>query len=98
IARGQNMYKKYRSVLEKVGREYGVQPQYIVALWGIETYYGTYTGGFGVVEALATLAFDGRRSQYFRGELLDALSILDDGHIKVADMKGSWAGAMGQCQ
>jgi len=98
IERGRKMFRENRALLEKVGKKYGVQPQYIVALWGIETYYGTYTGGFGVVEALATLAYDGRRSSYFRGELLDALKILEDGHIKVADMKGSWAGAMGQSQ
>lgn len=98
IARGQKMFRENREILEKVGKKFGVQPQYIVALWGIETYYGTYTGGFGVVEALATLAYDGRRSSYFRGELMDALKILEEGHIKVADMKGSWAGAMGQSQ
>lgn len=98
IARGQKMYRENREALEKVSKKFGVQPQYIVALWGIETYYGKHTGGFSVVEALATLAYDGRRSSYFRGELLDALKILEEGHIKVADMKGSWAGAMGQSQ
>lgn len=98
VSRGQKMYRENRALLEKVGKKYGVQPQYIVALWGIETYYGKHTGGFDVVEALATLAYDGRRSSYFRGELLDALKILEEGHIKVADMKGSWAGAMGQSQ
>src|SRR5690606_4138072 len=84
--------------LEKISTQYGVQPQYIIALWGIETSYGANTGGFGTVGALATLAHDGRRSDFFREELLLALRILDEGHITPERMKGSWAGAMGQNQ
>ena len=87
-----------KPLLEKVARKYRVQPRFIVALWGVETRYGTYTGGFPVIAALATLAYDGRRSDYFRGELLKGLTILDEGHIAPADMMGSWAGAMGQSQ
>ena len=70
----------------------------VVAIWGMETNYGTNTGGFGVIEALATLAWDGRRSAYFRSELLAALRVLDGGHIPPERMRGSWAGAMGQPQ
>ena len=70
----------------------------VVAIWGVETNYGANTGGFGVVEALATLAWDGRRSKYFRDELLAALRVLDAGHISPERMRGSWAGAMGQPQ
>ena len=70
----------------------------MVAIWGVETNYGTNTGGFGVIEALATLAWDGRRSAYFRSELLAALRVLDGGHIPPERMRGSWAGAMGQPQ
>src|SRR5690606_41303639 len=81
-----------------VGEKYGVQPRFIVALWGIETDFGRITGGFQVVPALATLAHDGRRSAFFRKELLDALHILDEGHVSAAAMEGSWAGAMGQSQ
>lgn len=69
-----------------------------MALWGLETSYGAYTGGFSVIQALATLAYDERRSTYFRGELIQALKIVDAGHIKAEEMQGSWAGAMGQCQ
>lgn len=91
-------YAEHRKLLEEVGRKYGVQPRFIVALWGIETNFGQNTGGFSVVQALATLAYDGRRSDYFRGELMNALKIIDAGHISAAAMRGSWAGAMGQNQ
>ncbi|MFN4282887.1 MAG: lytic transglycosylase domain-containing protein [Alphaproteobacteria bacterium] len=91
-------YAEHKALLDEVGRKYGVQPRFIVALWGIETNFGQNTGGFSVVQALATLAYDGRRSAYFRGELLNALKIIDAGHISAASMRGSWAGAMGQNQ
>lgn len=98
IEKGKTKYLNHRATLEKIGAQYGVQPQYIVALWGLETSYGGYTGGFEIIPALATLAHDGRRSDFFRSELINALKIIDQGHISVADMKGSWAGAMGQSQ
>jgi membrane-bound lytic murein transglycosylase B len=98
IATGRRKLTQNRALLNDVYRIYGVPPHMIVALWAIETDFGRLTGGFKVVPALATLAHDGRRSAFFRKELLDALTILDEGHIKPADMAGSWAGAMGQCQ
>lgn len=98
IQRGREMMAQHRDLLDEIGQHYGVQPRFIVALWGIETNYGKNTGGYSVVNALATLAFDGRRSQYFRTELLNAFKILQDRHIPLEAMKGSWAGAMGQCQ
>ncbi|HOO82294.1 MAG TPA: lytic murein transglycosylase [Alphaproteobacteria bacterium] len=98
IDQGRTMYRKHRAELERAARKYGVPANYIVALWGIETNYGSNTGGFKVVPALATLAHDGRRAEFFRNELMYALKILDQGHISPADMKGSWAGAMGQNQ
>lgn len=98
IAKGKERLAKYRSLLNSVSAEYGVPPQMIVALWGIETDFGRLTGGFQVVPALATLAHDGRRSNFFRKELMNALTIIDQGHVRAADMMGSWAGAMGQCQ
>ena len=98
IEKGQQKFLENRALLEEVGRKYGVQPRFIVALWGIETDFGRISGGFPVIGALATLAYDGRRSDYFRRELMDALRILDQGHISVAEMMGSWAGAMGQSQ
>lgn len=98
IKKGREMLAKNRTMLEEIGRHYGVSPQYIVALWGIETNYGSNTGGFDIVQALATLAWEGRRSSFFTKELLEALQILDQGHVGYHDMKGSWAGAMGQNQ
>lgn len=98
IAQGREMMAQHRDLLHQVGQRYGVQPRFIVALWGIETFYGKNSGGYRIVDALATLAFDGRRSQYFRTELLNALRILQDGHTSLDTMKSSWAGAMGQCQ
>lgn len=96
--RAAEEFSANRSMLEKIGAQYGVQPEYIVALWGIESNFGENTGNFAVVESLATLAYDGRRSDYFRGELLRSLQIIDEGHISFDAMSGSWAGAMGQCQ
>ena len=98
VERAQRLYADNRPVLEEVGRKFGVQPRFIVALWGIESDFGRITGGFSVVPALVTLAYDGRRSAYFRTELLNALRIIDAGHITADLMKGSWAGAMGQSQ
>ncbi len=89
---------KHRKLLKFIAAKYGVQPRFIVALWGIETDFGRNTGGFGVIEALATLAYDGRRANFFRSELLAALQILDERHIAPDAMRGSWAGAMGQSQ
>jgi membrane-bound lytic murein transglycosylase B len=90
--------RENRTVLEAVGKKYGVQPRFIVALWGIESDFGRRTGDFSVVASLATLAYDGRRSEFFRKELLDALHILEERHVSADRMIGSWAGAMGQNQ
>jgi len=98
IAQGRRLYREHKALLDRTSAKYGVQPQYIVALWGVETSYGNNTGGFGVIQALATLAYDGRRSKFFRSELMNALKIIDEGHISARKMKGSWAGAMGQNQ
>jgi membrane-bound lytic murein transglycosylase B len=98
IATAQQRLAENRALLEEVGKRYGVQPRFIVALWGIESDFGRLTGGFPVVGALATLAYDGRRSAFFRSELIAALKILDHGDITPEEMRGSWAGAMGQSQ
>jgi membrane-bound lytic murein transglycosylase B len=87
-----------RVLLDGIWRRFNVEPRFVVALWGIESDFGKVTGNYMVVSALATLAYDGRRSSYFRGELISALRILDQGHIRPDNMTGSWAGAMGQCQ
>lgn len=98
INRGQALLRQYAVLLEEVRQSYGVQPHYLVSFWAIESNYGRATGGFSVLQALATLAFDPRRADFFRTELLTALKIIDDGHIAVENMSGSWAGAMGQLQ
>lgn len=98
VADGRKMKRRYPTWLGRVEQRYGVQQRFILALWGIETSYGRHPGNFPVIQSLATLAYDGRRAEYFRRELLDALRILDAGHIRLQRMKGSWAGAMGQCQ
>ena len=98
IKKGRVKYQENRDLLEEIGGKIGVQPRFIVALWGIETDFGRVTGGFKVIPALATLAHDGRRSAFFRKELLNALQILHEGHIAPKEMMGSWAGAMGQSQ
>lgn len=98
LERGRKMLKEHRVLLEAVEKQYGVPPRFLVAFWGLETNFGSFLGGFPVVGSLATLAYDERRSSFFRSQLLDALRIIDEGSVKVADMKGSWAGAMGHMQ
>jgi len=87
-----------RVLLDAISRRYNVEPSIIVALWGLESDFGRLPGNFPTISALATLTYDGRRGAYFRSELIAALRILDQGHIQVEDMTGSWAGAMGQPQ
>ncbi|CAA7617447.1 Membrane-bound lytic murein transglycosylase B [Candidatus Terasakiella magnetica] len=98
VEEGRRKLAENRVLLEAIEKRYGVQPRFVVALWGIETGFGRNTGGMSVVSSLATLAYDGRRSKYFKTELMNALTILDQGHIEPEAMIGSWAGAMGQCQ
>lgn len=98
VKKGRELLKEHRTLLNKIAAEYKVQPRFIISLWGIETSYGAFLGGHHVIQALATLAYDGRRADLFRRELIAALRILDRGDIDLDAMKGSWAGAMGQCQ
>ncbi len=98
VEKGRERLRENRVLLERIAEKYRVQPRFVVALWGIETDFGRLTGSFKVIDALVTLAYDGRRSEYFRRELMDALTILDEGHISNENMLGSWAGAMGQNQ
>ena len=98
IEEGQRMLAEHGELLRSVGKRYGMPPELLAAVWGIESNYGRTQGNFGVVQALATLAYDGRRASMFRSELLNALRILDQGHVEIGAMKGSWAGAMGQLQ
>ena len=98
VRRAREMAATHRAVLDKVGKAYGVQPRYLVAVWGLESNFGRFTGVRPTVQALATLAFDGRRGTLFRNELFDALRIVERGHASLTALKGSWAGAMGQPQ
>jgi membrane-bound lytic murein transglycosylase B len=98
IRKGRKLLNQHRDLLENIRDRYGVQPRFLVAIWGLESHFGTYLGKFPVISAVATLAYDARRSTFFRAELLSALKILDEGHIDVPNMQGSWAGAMGQLQ
>lgn len=98
IARGLEKMAEHRDLLRAVSTRYGVQPRFIAAIWGLETNYGATSGTMNVLQSLATLAWDRRRPDYFRGQLLSALKIIDDGHIAADQMIGSWAGAMGQSQ
>ena len=98
VKQGRDLMWKHRKLLKRVQKRYGVPPRFLVAFWGMESAYGRYTGDLPVVAALATLAHDRRRSDFFRAQLLDTLRILDADYIALEQMKGSWAGAMGQLQ
>jgi membrane-bound lytic murein transglycosylase B len=98
ITTGRAAFQNHRTLLRRVEDMYGVSPGVIMGIWGLESSYGTELGGFHVVQALATLAWEGRRATFFRGELLAALRILDHGDVTPAHMTGSYAGAMGQPQ
>jgi membrane-bound lytic murein transglycosylase B len=98
VNQAQALYEKHYDELQRIGKEYGVQPRFIVALWGVESNFGAHMGRYSVIDALSTMAYEGRREEFFRKETMAALQILQQGHIKADEMKGSWAGAMGQCQ
>lgn len=98
VKTAREMFAKHRALLEEVGDRYGVSPRIIVGVWGLESNFGRFSGIRPTVAALATLAWDPRRAAFFRGELFDALEILNRGDIDLAHMRGSWAGAMGQVQ
>jgi membrane-bound lytic murein transglycosylase B len=98
VRAGKEQLAENRPLLEAVSARYGVPPKFILALWGMETSYGKAPGNFPVVGSLATLAYDGRRAAFFRGELIDALKIIDQRGVPPEQMRGSWAGAMGQTQ
>ncbi|CCE02461.1 lytic murein transglycosylase [Bradyrhizobium sp. STM 3809] len=98
LTRGSNMLKQYGSVLSRIEQSYGVPGEVLVAIWGLETDFGVNVGKFPTIRALATLAYDCRRAEQFRGELLDALRIVDRGDLQPAEMRGAWAGEIGQTQ
>ena len=98
IKNGQNELSENKELLDNIAKKYSIPANVIVALWGMETSYGENTGSFDIISALTTLAYDGRRSEFFRGELINALKIMETEKMPVDDFQGSWAGAFGQCQ
>ncbi|MFS2225589.1 lytic transglycosylase domain-containing protein [Pantoea sp. B65] len=98
ISEARDNFQRYQPALHRVSQRYGVAPQYIVALWAMESNFGKIQGREDIISALSTLAFEGRREAFFTKELIAALQIIQQGHISAAEMKGSWAGAMGQNQ
>ena len=98
IALGRALLQEHDAVLTQVENQYGVPKQILVAFWGLETHYGANKGNISLPSALMTLAYEGRREAFFRGQLLDAMRIVDAGHSSVAGLRGSWAGAMGNMQ
>lgn len=98
VRRGRALATRHRSLLRRIQSEHEVQPRFLLAIWGIETRFGGNMGRTPIFQALATLAWEPRRSDFFRDELFDALTIASKGYIKPSQMKGSWAGAMGHPQ
>lgn len=98
IANGKAALRQNRRLLEQIEARYGVEKEVVVAVWGLESSYGTYRGDTPLIEALATLAFDGRRGSFFEGQLIAALKIVQAGDVDPRQMTGSWAGAMGHTQ
>ena len=98
IARGRSMIGKHQRLLRTLQKSYGTPGDLLVALWAMESDFGSQIGDFPAIATLATLAYDGRRRELFTAELTEALSIVDSGQAKVEDLRSSWAGAMGQYQ
>ena len=98
VARGRDAYAANRDLFARVSQRYRVDVAPIAGIWGLESNFGTDTGSFNVIEALATLAWEGRRAAFFRSQLISALKILDHGDVQPSRMLGSYAGAMGQPQ
>ena len=98
IRRGRELLQQHRSLLRRIEREHGVPRRIVLAIWGMESRYGSNAGRTPVFQALATLAWEPRRSAFFRGQLFDALEMVSRGYVEPDAMKGSWAGAMGQTQ
>lgn len=98
VANGRAALEGHRALLERIEATWGVDKEVIVAIWGLESAYGTFRGNVPVIPAMATLAFDGRRGAFFETQLIAALKILQAGDVDAGDMTGSWAGAMGHTQ
>ncbi|MEE9351397.1 MAG: lytic murein transglycosylase [Thiotrichaceae bacterium] len=98
IQRGRRLLARHNELLTRIEKVYGVQPEYIVAIWGLESSYGRNFGSHNVVRSLASLAYGSERKSFFQNELVAALKIIQNDHFDVKELKGSWAGAMGHTQ
>ncbi len=98
IAIGRKKYSSNQTLLASIGKDFEVDPCFVLAFWGLETSYGSYMGTFPVIQSLATLAYDSNRPEFFRKQLFIALRILNDGHVTLDHFKGEWAGASGHPQ
>ena len=98
MATGKQMLREYGPTLNAIERKYGVDKEVVVAIWGMESRYGEYRGTTAIIPALATLAYDGRRGEFFSKQLIAALKIIQNGDVDEQHMTGSWAGAMGHTQ
>jgi peptidoglycan lytic transglycosylase B len=98
IRTARAMYARHRTLTQRIGKAYGIDPRLLIAVWGLESNFGRFAGVRPTVPTLATLAYDPRRGAMFRNELFNALEILNRGEIEIERLKGSWAGALGQPQ
>jgi membrane-bound lytic murein transglycosylase B len=98
VSNGKKALREHGRVLRQIEAQYGVDKEVVAAVWGLESAYGTYRGKTDIIEALATLAYDGRRGRFFEAQLIAALKILQSGDVAPRNMTGSWAGAMGHTQ
>jgi lytic murein transglycosylase len=98
LKKGRNLLLRYAEPLERIEQRYGVPGAVLVAIWGLETGFGSDNGHYPTFNALATLAYDCRRAEQFREELLDALKIVERGDLAAGEMRGAWAGEIGQTQ
>jgi lytic murein transglycosylase len=98
LVKGRRLMRRHRDLFQRIRKRYGVPPEVLVAIWGLETNFGRDSGSFPIVRSLATLAYDCRRSRFFRNELIAALRIIDRGDMRASQMRGGWAGEIGPMQ
>jgi lytic murein transglycosylase len=98
LSKGASLLKQYAGPLARIETQYGVPGPVLVALWGLETDFGAYSGNFATIRSVASLAYDCRRTDMFQAELIDAMRIVDRGDLQPGQMKGAWAGELGQTQ
>lgn len=98
VKNGKAAYQRHRALFNRIEKKYGVDAKVVLAIWGLESAYGSHMGDIHMIEALATLTFDSRRSKFFEAQLIAALSIIQSGDVSPNNMTGSWAGAMGHTQ